>query len=98
MKYIVTTLSLIGAFALNHVEAQDRIELPGASIIGNRELPKVLYIVPWKKPNADMLMGSPVANLVQDALSLIDRDVFRREIEYYDHIERGSTTNPELKK
>ncbi len=30
--------------------AQDRADIDRTQIIGNRELPKVLYIVPWKKP------------------------------------------------
>src|SRR5450755_719664 len=29
---------------------QDQADLERSQIIGNRELPKVLYIVPWKKP------------------------------------------------
>ncbi len=34
--------------------AQDRIELKITTIKGNKELPKILYIVPWKevKPSA----------------------------------------------
>lgn len=76
--------------------AQDRVELQGTAIIGNRELPKVLYIVPWKKPNADNLMGNPVGNLLREALSLVDRDVFLREVEYYKRIrgdDDGTTTS-----
>ena len=30
--------------------AQDKADIDRTQIIGNRELPKVLYIVPWKKP------------------------------------------------
>lgn len=29
--------------------AQDRIELRTTTITGNKELPKILYIVPWKE-------------------------------------------------
>ena len=74
-------------------QAQDRVELQGTAIIGNRELPKVLYIVPWKKPNADNLMGNPVGNLLREALAIVDRDVFLREVEYYKRIrgDDGST-------
>ncbi len=36
---------------------QDRADIDRQQIIGNRELPKVLYIVPWKKP----LPGDPAA-------------------------------------
>ncbi len=75
-------------------QAQDRVELQGTAIIGNRELPKVLYIVPWKKPNADNLMGNPVGNLLREALAIVDRDVFLREVEYYKRIrgDDGNTT------
>jgi biopolymer transport protein ExbB len=38
--------------------AQDRAELDRTPIVGNRELPKVLYIVPWKKPAARPLSGA----------------------------------------
>lgn len=75
-------------------QAQDRVELQGTAIIGNRELPKVLYIVPWKKPDADNLMGNPVGNLLREALAIVDRDVFLREVEYYKRIrgDDGATT------
>ncbi len=92
MIRIMFVCSLIGAFMLATARAQDRIELPRTSIIGNRELPKILYIVPWKRPNADMLMGSPVAGLVGEALDPVDRDVFLREVAYYDYIIRSKPT------
>ncbi len=31
------------------VLAEDRIELRTTTITGNKELPKILYIVPWKE-------------------------------------------------
>jgi hypothetical protein len=37
--------------------APDRADLDRSQIIGNRELPKVTYIVPWKKPGAGDLSG-----------------------------------------
>ena len=40
--------------------AADRADLEGTSIIGSRELPKVTYIVPWKKSEAGELVGKPV--------------------------------------
>jgi hypothetical protein len=38
--------------------AQDRADIDRTQIIGNRELPKVLYIVPWKKPLPGMLRAA----------------------------------------
>ena len=62
--------------------AQDRANIDGTKIIGNRELPKVLYIVPWKKPVPSELSGRPVASVLDEALAPIDRDVFRRQVSY----------------
>lgn len=63
--------------------AVDRLDLEGTEIKGNRELPKVLYIVPWKKPLPGDLVGRPVESLLDEALAPLDRDVFRRQIQYY---------------
>jgi hypothetical protein len=62
--------------------ADDRATIDRTNIIGNRELPKVLYIVPWKKPAAGDLAGPPVESVLDEALAPIDRDVFRRQVHY----------------
>lgn len=69
------------ATAMN-VQAQDRADIDRTQIIGNRELPKVLYIVPWKKPLPGTLDGRPVHSVLDEALAPIDRDVLRRQIDY----------------
>jgi hypothetical protein len=51
-------------------------------IIGNRELPKVLYIVPWKKPLPGDLVGRPPVSVLDEAMAPLDRDVFRRQVTY----------------
>ena len=61
---------------------QDRAEIDPTKIIGNRELPKVLYIVPWKKPLPGDLAGRPPVSVVDEALAPLDRDVFRRQVRY----------------
>jgi len=66
---------------------QDRAEIDPTKIIGNRELPKVLYIVPWKKPLPGDLAGRPPVSVVDEALAPVDRDVFRRQVRY-DKLER----------
>ena len=63
--------------------AVDRIELDTTQITGNRELPKVLYIVPWKRAELGDLVGKPVNSLLDEVLEPVDRDVFRRENRYY---------------
>ncbi len=64
------------------VQAQDRADMDRTQIIGNRELPKVLYILPWKKPVPGDLAGRPLVSVVDEALAPLDRDVFRRQVRY----------------
>lgn len=63
-------------------QAQDRAVIDRAQIIGNRELPKVLYIVPWKKPMPDELTARPPESVLDEVLAPVDRDVFRRQVRY----------------
>jgi hypothetical protein len=61
----------------------DSIELGRTEITGNQELPKVLYIVPWKKADPSDLMGRPVNTLLDEVLAPIDREEFIRQVDYY---------------
>jgi hypothetical protein len=79
LRIAVLAAGIAGAAA---APAQDRADIDRTRIIGNRELPKVLYIVPWKKPAAGDLSGRPLVSVLDEALAPIDRDVFRRELQY----------------
>jgi hypothetical protein len=72
--------------------AQDRADIDRTQIIGNRELPKVLYIVPWKKPLPGALAGRPLQSVLDEALAPVDRDVFRRQVDYHGQIEAQAKT------
>ena len=77
--------------------AQDRADIDRTQIIGNRELPKVLYIVPWKKPLPGELAGRPVASVLDEALAPVDRDVFRRQVQYDGQLRaRSAAPNPSV--
>lgn len=82
MKPFAVALPLLfGVFAVA-ANAQDRADLDRTQIIGNRELPKVIYIVPWKKPTPGDAAGRPPQSVVDEALAPLDRDVFRRQLSY----------------
>jgi hypothetical protein len=72
--------------------AQDRADIDRTQIIGNRELPKVLYIVPWKKPLPGALAGRPLQSVLDEALAPVDRDVFRRQVSYHGQSEAQAKT------
>jgi hypothetical protein len=72
----------------------DRLQLDTTEITGNRELPKVLYIVPWKRSDLGDLMGRPVNSLLDEVLQPLDRDVFQRENRYYDALKPDAAAAP----
>ena len=78
---LVALAAIVAAFA-SPAFGQDRADIDRTQIIGNRELPKVLYIVPWKKPLPGDLSGRPVVSVLDEALAPVDRDVFRRQVQY----------------
>jgi hypothetical protein len=65
-------------------KAEDHLQLDTTQITGNQELPKVLYIVPWKRSDLGDLLGKPANSLLDEVLQPVDRDVFKRENRYYD--------------
>ncbi len=66
----------------------DEMELGRTEITGNQELPKVMYIVPWKKSDPGDLMGKPVNTLLDEVLAPLDREEFIRQVDYYDDLYR----------
>jgi hypothetical protein len=61
--------------------------LSGISILGNQEAPKALVIVPWKSSEIGDPLG--LAENLDGARRPVDREVFMRELDYYD-IRSGS--------
>ena len=87
MKLRLFTVFIIWFTAvMQPAAAEDRLDLEGTSIIGNRELPKVLYIAPWKPPRLSE-MDPPRSNLLKEEIAPLDRDVYLRELRYYNSLE-----------
>ena len=78
---------ILGMFCFaSGAQDADTLDLEGTTITGNQELPKALHIVPWKTPQAGELAARPMNSLVDEILAPIDRDVFLRELEYYEAV------------
>ena len=78
--FVITCVALIMSFPL---VAEEVKELSGISIIGNKEAPKSLYIVPWKNSQVGV-ETSLNSGLLDDSNKLIDKEVFMRELEFYE--------------
>jgi hypothetical protein len=70
----------------------DHLELDPTSITGNRELPKVMVIVPWKRADLGDLTGRPANSLLNEVLAPVDREVLRRELRYFEALEAKPET------
>ncbi len=64
-------------------DAKDEVKtLSGISILGNQEAPKSLVIVPWKSSEIGAMPG--LSRLLDDSVQPIDKEVFMRELDYYE--------------
>jgi hypothetical protein len=52
-----------------------------------------MYVVPWKKSDIGDLVGKPINSLLDEVLAPVDRDVFRREVTYYNAVNAGAGQN-----
>jgi hypothetical protein len=79
---ILLTISATSALA------ETRIELDETKVQGASELPKVLYIVPWKKTEMDT---KPVKlnTMVEEVMTPVDRDVLKRQVKFYEENQLG---------
>ena len=80
-NFLLLIIALLTPYT--QVFSEDRIEMQGTAIIGNQELPKVLYIVPWKQSELPNITDQPLESLIDDALAPVDREAFRRQLDYY---------------
>ncbi len=71
------------------------LALDSSAIRGNQELPKVMYIVPWKDPAMAELAGRPLNSLVEEVLAPVDREVFRRQTRYFSQLYGAGLTQSE---
>jgi hypothetical protein len=67
--------------AVNKDNQSEAKELSGMSIVGNDEAPKSLYIVPWK--SSEIGVETSLDMMLNEGDVPVDRDVFRRQLEFY---------------
>ena len=87
MRKLSLHLLLISAIScIANASAQERLQMEGTEIIGNKELPRVLYIVPWKSVERFDIKSPPITSIMEQELTRIDRASFKRQIHYHDAI------------
>jgi hypothetical protein len=97
-------LAGLGAFAATDVSAEEAAQKPVAKadpprgvirldetvISGNQELPKVLYILPWRDPNGlpDIELDAQYSEM--DVFRRLYPPAYRRELTYFESLETSS--------
>lgn len=79
---ILVTIMISATLYTVSVKAQEVKAVSGMSIVGNNEAPKSLYIVPWKSSEIGMETDLS-SNLLNESLIPVDKDVFLREVDFY---------------
>lgn len=80
---VAMVLAGIPVTVLANTDSDDQRQLQGMDVIGNRELPKALYIVPWQSAELGESTPSPFSGVFGEGLNPLDPEVFRRELDYY---------------
>ncbi|WP_455219811.1 hypothetical protein [Kaarinaea lacus] len=89
-KSLMTVLVLLSFVAMDAgakddpeaKEKNEAKELSGISIVGNKEAPKSLFIVPWKSSELGVETGL-ASKLLDEKMKVVDKDVFERELDFY---------------
>jgi hypothetical protein len=81
---IIPALSLLLMLAFaSQCRSEQRLDMEGAAIFGNKESPNVLYVVPWRQAKRLTGMMPPEMTTMEELLVPLDRDVFRRRVDWY---------------
>jgi len=93
----VVTLSIqcfSGLFFANSASALDE----GTTIIGTKEAPNVLNVVPWQDDEFTgdpwKIQPEPARSVLDSSQQSLDKDVLRREVEYFNLLRNMNTTTP----
>ncbi|HFB64866.1 MAG TPA: hypothetical protein ENJ60_04920 [Aeromonadales bacterium] len=78
---LVLSLSFVSLNSLSFAASKSDTML-GISIIGNKESPRVLTIVPWRQPLANGA-DPDVIQIWKPDLNLLDPEAYRRDIDLF---------------
>lgn len=71
-----------GLLAEEKSQQDDAKMISGMSVVGNKDAPKSLYIVPWKTSEIGVETDLS-SSLLSDELVPVDKPVFMRELDFY---------------
>ena len=97
MNIIRLAIISLGMLMQTAFAADAPVEMEGTTIRGASELPKVLYIVPWKKADMGDVSIQPADDIFNEELAPLDRDIFRRQVMFYDQLQKDASVDTGVK-
>ncbi len=91
LVYCIPLLLVVSAVKGEETAEEGDKLISGMSIVGNDEAPKSLVLVPWKSSALGHALD--VSRVLDNGPQPVDRDVFMRELDYY-QIRAGSREGP----
>lgn len=61
------------------------------NVVGSQEAPTVLNVVPWKDKEVKLEKKNPTTNILNSVLQPLDRDVLRREVQYFRSLQENTS-------
>ncbi len=88
MRYLALLLLIASGASL----AQQPVVTLRATVTGNQEQPRVMYILPWQPPEGRDYEYAPSQSLADDLFRRLDRGEFVRELEYREALGSAGST------
>lgn len=90
----VASMALIGSLSVQSHAEEVEISL-SATVVGNQEQPKILYIVPWKPPEGTARLDRPVSSQLNQVFEHLEPEELHREVRLYQKLDGDQKTNPQ---
>jgi hypothetical protein len=87
MNRVFLALILGIVFCGQAVGAEEHLKLDKTTILGNGELPKVTFVVPWRDVPS-MIPESKPSPVAHPHTTPLDRDLYQRQIEYLQQLKQ----------
>jgi|GEM_PF-1114004 hypothetical protein len=85
---------ILMAFLFTHTavaQEQDVVEM-SATVTGNQEQPKVIYIVPWKAADDDSILYQPLNSQTDNIFGHVERSEHKRQLKFIQDMEEENTS------
>lgn len=81
-KLCAVALTLFPCAGVMAQEDRSSVVEMSATVVGNQEQPKVIYIVPWKPAEDDSILYQPLNSKTDNIFGHVERSEHRRELKF----------------